>query len=319
MKFSREVKVGVLAVVTMAMFYFGFNFLKGTDFFSKTVNYYAIFDNVGALVPSSPVKINGVVVGRVSQTEILQDQGNKVAVTLEIKRNVNIPRGSRAILTSELLGGALIQMEMSKNTVMFGDGDTITAVLEKGIKELAQERIVPVLQTADSLMKGLNKVVGKFEGTAAYLNQLLLSSDRTVVGVNSLVNENTKSLAGILANMNTLTLSLVETEKALKPILLKTNTLADSLASIRIGETLNRTNAAVASLQAIISNLQKGQGTAGKLLKDDALYNNLNYSIISLNRLLTNFREHPKRYINLSVFGKKETGPANSVIQQDSL
>lgn len=308
-----------MAIVAMAMFYFGFNFLKGTDFFSKTSDYYAIFDNVGALVPSSPVKINGVVVGRVKETEILQDRGNKVAVTLEIKRSVAIPRGSRAILTSELLGGALIQLEMSKSTAMFANGDTITAMVEKGIKEVAQEKIVPVLQTADSLMKGLNKVVGKFEGTATYLNQLLQSSDRTVLGVNTLVNANTKSLAGVLANMNALTASLVETEKALKPILAKTNTLADSLASVHLGETLNRTNAAVASLQNILTNLQKGQGTAGKLLKSDALYNNLNYTIVSLNNLLTNFREQPKRYVNLSIFGKKETGPAKSVIQQDSL
>jgi phospholipid/cholesterol/gamma-HCH transport system substrate-binding protein len=101
----------------------------------------------------------------------------------------------------------------------------------------------------------------------------------------------------------------VETEKQLKPLLTKFNTIADSLQAVKIGETLNSANKAVSSLQRIVSKLEKGQGTAGKLLMNDSLYVGLNKALLDLDKLLIDVRLQPKRYVNVSIFGKKDSGP----------
>jgi phospholipid/cholesterol/gamma-HCH transport system substrate-binding protein len=116
----------------------------------------------------------------------------------------------------------------------------------------------------------------------------------------------------LTTNLNKLSTSLVETEKELKPLLTKTGTLADSLSALRLGETMQNANRTIKELHTLLASVEAGKGTAGKLVKDETLYNNIDRTIVSMNKLLTNLREHPKRYINISVFGKKDKGPAES-------
>jgi phospholipid/cholesterol/gamma-HCH transport system substrate-binding protein len=143
---------------------------------------------------------------------------------------------------------------------------------------------------------------------------MLATAERTAGGVNMLVSDNQASIALILKNLNTLSAALIETEKGFKPILGNLKTTTDSLKALQLGKTLNEANEAIASLQKTLLNLENGKGTAGKLLKDETLYNNLNRTMVSVNQLMTNFREYPKRYVSLSVFGKKDKGPAVSVL-----
>jgi phospholipid/cholesterol/gamma-HCH transport system substrate-binding protein len=312
MKISKEAKVGIMAIVTITMLYFGFNFLKGSDFFSTTHQYYVVYDNVGSLQPSNPIKLNGVPVGIVKATELLQQRGNAVLVTLDINRNIILTKGTKAMLTSELLGGSALMLQIPSGAPLLAEGDTLIAETEKGIQSLLQEKALPVVKNADSLIVSLNKIINQFDKTGYALNKLLTTTDQTAMGINGMVEQNRQAIAATLANINALSSALIETEKGIKPILGNLLTTTDSLKALRLGETLAQANAAVATLQKSLTALDQGQGTAGKLLKDQALYDNLNRTIVSVNKLMTNFRQYPKRYVNVSVFGKKDKGPADS-------
>lgn len=312
MNISKETKVGILAVATIAILYFGFNFLKGADMFSRNYQYFAIFDNVGGLQSSNAIKLNGVQVGQVQKTELLQNFGNKVLVTLDINKNLILTEGTRAILTSELLGGNAIALQIATGGKLLQEGDTLVAETEKGIQALLQEKALPVVRDADSLILNLNKIIKQFDKTGFVLNKLLTTTDQTALGINATIAQNREAIAATLSNVKALSASLIETEKSFKPIIANLTTTTDSLKALQLGKTLAEANAAVATLQKTLSALEKGEGTAGKLLKDQAMYDNINRTLVSVNKLMTNFRQNPKRYVNVSVFGRKDKGPADS-------
>jgi len=313
MKISKEAKVGAMAIVAIVMLYFGFHILKGSDVFSRTYTYYVVYDNIDGLTASNPVLLNGLNVGRVQGIKLLQDRQNKLLVSLDIQKGVMIPDGSIATLADGgLLGGKVIHLVLGKSSGALTDGDTLSGMKEAGISALLQEKALPLVTHADSLVRNLDLVAAGFRETGQILNQVLKNYDEAGNDVQGLLTENRRNLLAITTNLNKLSTSLVETEKELKPLLAKTGTLADSLNALRLGETVQSANRTIAELRQILASVQSGKGTAGKLIKDETLYNNLNSTMVSLNKLMTNLREHPKRYVHLSVFGKKETGPAES-------
>jgi phospholipid/cholesterol/gamma-HCH transport system substrate-binding protein len=313
---SNELKVGFLALLAFLILYFGFNFLKGNDVFSSSKIYYVTYDNVDGLTASNQVLLNGIEVGKVKKVELLPENGNKIKVTLRINKDLILPDKSIVVLSDgALLGGKVMRLEL------FGKGSlptesVLTGTTEKGLSALLKERALPVLSNADSLLVSFRTISKKFENTGTHLNELIKNSNSAVTNINGsvteLVADNKANVKQITANMKSLTQSLTETEKQLKPLLTKFNTVADSLQAVRIGQTLQEAGKAINSLQKIVTKLEQGQGTAGKLLVNDSLYNGLNKSLLDLDKLLIDFRTQPKRYLNFSVFGKKES---NSVTQ----
>lgn len=313
MKISKEAKVGVMAIVAIVMLYMGFHILKGSDVFSRTYTYYVVYDNIDGLTASNPVLLNGLNVGRVQGIKLMQERQNKLLVTLEIQKGITLPDGTIATLADGgLLGGKVIHLAIGKSGTLLADHDTLSGIKEAGISALLQEKALPLVTRADSLVKNLDVVASGFKETGLILNQVLKNYDQAGTDVQGLLRDNRKNLLAITTNLNKLSASLVETEKGLAPLLAKTGTLADSLNALRLGETVQGANKTIAELRQILANVQSGKGTAGKMINDPTLYNNLNSTMISLNKLMTNLREHPKRYVHLSVFGKKEEGPAES-------
>lgn len=315
MKITNEAKVGVMAICTIVLFYFGFHILKGSDVFSRTYKYYVVYEKIDGLTASNPVLLNGLNVGRVQAIKLLQERNNKLLVTLDIQKGIAIPKGSIAVLADGgLLGGKIINLSMGTSSELTQPEDTLISQKEAGISSVLQEKALPLVTHADSLVRNLDIVASGFRETGLILNQLLKNYDQTGSSINGLVNDNRKNLLSMTGNLNKLSASLIETEKELKPLLAKTGQIADSLNAIRLGETVANANKTILELRQVISSVESGNGTAGKLIKDETLYNNLNSTIVSLNKLMTNFREHPKRYVHLSVFGKKDKGPAESVL-----
>lgn len=307
MKMSQEVKVGLLAIVSLLMLYFGFNFLKGSDFFSKTNQYQVIYDNIDGLTASNPVSINGLTVGQVKRIEILQDQRNKLLVTLELKKDIRVTQGSRAVLADDgLLGGKLIRLGINPGAPILADGGQLVAAKESGLSALIREKTLPVLNNVDSLTYQLNRVVGQFDQTGVVLNRTLASANAGVRTLDLTVSENRAALRTTLDNVNRLSASLLETERQLKPILAKADTFADSLQGLQLRQTLGSVNKTVDNLQKLLGGIQEGRGSLGKLTSDEQLYTNVNATTASLERLLTDLRENPKRYVHFSLFGKKD-------------
>lgn len=307
MKISKEVKVGLLAIVTLLMLFFGFNFLKGSDFFSSNHKYTVIYDNIDGLTASNPVQINGLTVGQIRSIRILQDQGNKLLVTVEIRSGIRVTRGSRAVLADDgLLGGKLIRLGINPGAPLLENGGQLVSAKESGLSALIKEKTLPVLNNVDSLTYQLNRVVGQFDQTGVVLNQTLRSANAGVRTLDLAVNENRAGLQTALDNVNRLSNSLIETEKQLKPILAKADTFADSLQGLQLKQTLGSVNKTVDNLQKILGAINEGQGSLGKLTSNDSLYRNVNATTASLEKLLTDFRENPKRYVHFSLFGKKD-------------
>lgn len=297
----------------MVLLYLGFHILKGSDVFSRTYKYYVVYDNIDGLTASNPVLLNGLNVGRVQEIKLLQNQQNRLLVSLDIQKGIILPKGTVALLADGgLLGGKVIHLSMGASSVNLQDNDTLLGKKESGISAVLQEKALPLVTHADSLILNLAAVADGFKETGKILNQMLKNYDQTGNEVQGLVMENRKNLLVMTSNLNKLSESLIETEKELKPILSKTGAFADSLDALRLGATVQSANQTIAELRHLLADVQSGKGTAGKLIKDETLYNNMNSTIVSLNKLLTNFREQPKRYVHLSVFGKKDKGPSES-------
>ena len=297
----------------MVLLYLGFHILKGSDVFSRTYKYYVVYDNIDGLTASNPVLLNGLNVGRVQEIKLLQNQQNRLLVSLDIQKGIVLPKGTVALLADGgLLGGKVIHLSMGTSSVNLQDNDTLLGKKESGISAVLQEKALPLVTHADSLILNLAAVADGFKETGKILNQMLKNYDQTGNEVQGLVMENRKNLLVMTSNLNKLSESLVATEKELKPILAKTGAFADSLDALRLGATVQSANQTIAELRHLLADVQSGKGTAGKLIKDETLYNNMNSTIVSLNKLLTNFREQPKRYVHLSVFGKKDKGPSES-------
>ncbi len=311
---SNELKVGFLALITFLILYFGFNFLKGNDLFTSAKYYYVSYDHVDGLLPSNSVMLNGVEVGKVRSVEMQAGSNNRILVTLRVNSKLLLPKQSKAVLADgALLGGKIIRLDLA-GTGSLPDGAHLPGLVEQGLTTLLKERAIPVLSNADSLLISFRVISKKFENTGTQLNALLKNSNTTVGNLNGaiggLMEDNRQNLSVISGNLKTLSSNLIETERQLKPMLGKFNTLADSLNALQVGKTLQGLNASVQSLRVILKNLEKGEGSAGKLLKSDSLYLSLNQTIRDLDRLLIDFRIQPKRYVNISVFGKKTPPPS---------
>jgi phospholipid/cholesterol/gamma-HCH transport system substrate-binding protein len=312
---SNELKVGFLALLAFLILYFGFNFLKGNDVFSTARVYYVEYDNVDGLMVSNQVMVNGIEVGKVKKVEILPEKANKILVTLRLSQDIVIPDKTVAVLSDgALLGGKIIRLRLEGKGNLAEDS-FLKGETEVGVTALLKERAIPVIANADSLLVSFRQISNKFDHTGTYLNTLLKTSNETVSNINGSVNgivaDNKANIAQISSNMKTLSTDLIETEKQLRPLLTKFNTVADSLNALKIGKTLKEVDATVISLKKIVQGLERGEGTAGKLIKNDSLYLGLNKTIINLDKLLLDFRLQPKRYIGISVFGKKNTPPSN--------
>jgi phospholipid/cholesterol/gamma-HCH transport system substrate-binding protein len=312
---SNELKVGFLALIAFLILYFGFNYLKGNDVFSSARVYYVEYENVDGLMVSNQVMVNGIEVGKVKKVELQPAKSNKILVTLRFSQDIVIPDQTVAVLSDgALLGGKIIRLRLEGKGNLpeesFLKGET-----EVGVTSLLKERAIPVIANADSLLVSFRQISTKFDNTGTYLNTLLKTSNETVSSINGSVNgivaDNRANVAQISANMKILSADLMETEKQLRPLLTKFNTVADSLQALRIGKTLREVDLAVVSLRKIVQGLEQGEGTAGKLIKNDSLYLGLNKTLVDLDKLLLDFRLQPKRYIGISVFGKKNTPPSN--------
>jgi phospholipid/cholesterol/gamma-HCH transport system substrate-binding protein len=309
MAIKKEIKVGLLGVITLTILYLGFNFLKGLDLFSSEIEYTVYYNDVQGLQASNPVTYNGVNVGRVMNIETDMEKNN-VKVTLTINKRISVTDKSIALLGDDgLIGGKLVKLKINPGKTL-ADGGILIGAAEVGLLQSTTEKLEPTLKNVDSLVTTLTQVVSQFDQTGTALKVLVASATQTTNGVNGVVAANSKNLGEITANAAVLTANLNALSKnldsQLKPILQKTNTFADSLQAVRLGNTVHKLNATVTDLQGILNGINSGKGTLGKLTGDDSLYVNLDRTAASLNLLLSDMKAHPKRYVHFSLFGKKD-------------
>lgn len=308
MNISKEFKVGLLAIVSTTILYFGFNFLKGIDLFKNTNMYYALYENIDGLTISNPVIINGLSVGRVSSIEILQQKGNLVSVEVSIESKIALKSGTIArLVNTDFLGSKAIELILndSGNTV-YNDGDTLKSDVDAGITEFLKQSAGPVADNIGTTITRINAILESFQGNSEKINSTLANIEKMTENMskNLPVMENKYYI--LMDNLNKNSQELNEVLIGLKPVLANAAQFTDSLKTLELSQTLDKTQLMLDNLNANLVNLKEGNGTMGKLIHDDSLYVYLSHTARDLDRLLIDFEANPGRYVQFSMFGKKD-------------
>ena len=305
LKLSREIKTGVIVVGGILLFILGFSYLKSTPLFDNSKTFYAIYSHVDGLQPGTQVSINGYNVGIVNDIKFKDESGN-LLVTFSVNNEFNFSKNSKAELyDTGIIGGKGIQIRpVFDGAPDAQSGDTLTSATRPGLTELVQQKLTPLQQkiegaftNADSILISVNEVLdpktkNELRESIAGLNELMKSLGGSADILNNLLQKNQGKLDSSLNNFNELSSNFVK--------------LSDSLNNAGLGRTLASLESTVSNLDKILGQIEQGDGTLGKLMKDEELYTNLTNASKELDLLLQDFRLNPKRYVNVSVFGKKQ-------------
>jgi phospholipid/cholesterol/gamma-HCH transport system substrate-binding protein len=319
-KLSKEFKIGIVVVCAIAAFVWGLNFLKGSNLFSHKYYLYAVYPKVDNLIPANPLLLNGFKIGQVKQISLVQNgKDTKVLVKFILTEDVKIPKGSIArSISSDLLGSKAVEVIFSDNKQFVENGDTLVAETEQGLKESFSKQLAPIqakaenlLGSIDSVMTVVNMVLNaktreNIDKSFESVRKAILSLEHTAYKLDDLVGSEKAKMSSILSNLNNITSTLSKNEQKISNILANTSSLSDSLAKANLKEAVNNADKSLKELNVLLAGINHGQGTLGKLAKNDSLYNNLNKSAEDLDKLLADLRLNPGRYVHISVFGKKE-------------
>ena len=319
MKINNETKIGIMAVVGIVLLVLGFNFLKGNNLFKKNKYIYAKYQDVQGLAKSNPVIINGLQIGRIENLDGGKDM-KQIVVTVSLIKDVNIPDNSLAVINPNLLGSPTLEIQLGSSTTYLKNGDTVLTTLSGGAFDEALKVINPVLYEVRNAVKSLDSVLhvvtGVFDpatknnikGIVANLNTTTASFALSAASLQQMLNMQNGALASSLNNVSAFTANLNANNEKLNNILESAKIAAGKFADIDLKTTLDTLNIAVDNFKKGSEKINSKDGSLGLLLNDTKLYDNLQSTANKLNILLDDIRVHPKRYLNISVFGKKDKG-----------
>jgi len=312
-KISNEVKVGVTVFLTILVFIWLYNFLKGKDLFSNTAYYYTVYDDIGGLAESSPVEINGYKVGVVQSIDFIDAESGRLIVSFSVDRGFKLPVNTVAeIVPVSLLGGMKVQFVFGNGPGFYSEDDTIYGRLAVSIIDKMEKEILPIKEKAtnlinvlDSVLSSVNEVLNAdfkkdFSGTLSNLNSTTESLDK-------IIGSKEKELKTTLENINKFTLMLSENSENMSRTFNNLEAITDTLASADIYSSISNLKVSLEKAAIMIENMNNGKGTAGQFLTNDTLYSNMTNSLESLNVLLQDMKANPKKYVHFSIFGKKST------------
>ncbi|WP_165748579.1 MlaD family protein [Cellulophaga sp. Z1A5H] len=305
MKISREIKTGIIVVGGILLFLMGFSYLKSSSLFDNDKMFYAVYNNVGGLQTGTPVSINGYNVGKVNGIRFKDDSG-QLLVTFSVSNEFEFSNQSRAELyDTGIIGGKGIQIiPMFDGAAMAKSGDTLLSSIKPGLTDLVQKNLAPLqhkiegaVSNADSLLINFNQILdaktkNDLRESISGLNALVKSFQGSATALNGILVDNKGSLDTSVQNLETMTGNF--------------KLLSDSISKAGLATTLKSLESTMTSLDLMLAKVEKGDGTLGKLMTDEELYTNLANSSKELDLLLQDFRLNPKRYVNVSVFGKKQ-------------
>jgi phospholipid/cholesterol/gamma-HCH transport system substrate-binding protein len=320
LKINREAKIGLFAALSLAALYFGYNFLRGKKIFSPLGTYYVVYNKIDGIVKSTPIYFKGLKVGQVERLDLFRtDSANQILVTLSIDKKIQLSQTSEArIVSMDLLGGKAISLLVPSLVDPINPGDTLVGSMESTLSASISEMITPVKNKTENVLVSLNNVLSELERVldkGGSQNLIAGVSDLAAVmknleGLTATLNRLMKSQEGNLGqtgeNMAAISTNLRKSNQEISATIKNMQQVSDSLAGAPLKSTIEQLNKTSLELAAITKKINDGEGTAGKMVNDAELYNNLNKTTLELNALLKDLRENPKRYVNVSVFGGKD-------------
>lgn len=296
--FTKEVKIAIVAIIGLIVLFYGLNFLKGLSFLSAENIYYIKFKDVSGLAQSSPIYANGYRVGVVKEVLFDYDNPQDVKVAVDIEEKLQIPNGTSAEIVSDMLGNVQVNLLI---------GDDRSHVLQPG-STLPGEVSEGALGQVKKMIPTIEKMLPKLDSIMASLNTLMADpaiahSLHNVEHVTANLTTSTRELNTLMAQLNREVPSM--TQRANK-LFDNANVVAENLNKVDVEQTMRKVNTTLENVEQFTSQLNSNNGSLGLLMRDQSLYNNLNNTMLSADSLLTNLREHPKRYVHFSIFGKKD-------------
>jgi phospholipid/cholesterol/gamma-HCH transport system substrate-binding protein len=305
LKLTREIKTAVLVIASLLLFIWGYSFLKGSNLFNNHKKLYVEYDNVEGLAPAAPVTISGKIIGKVNT--ITLNPNGKLLVEMQInEEEFPISKSSIAqIYEPGFIGGKQIAIVPNfADKTLAVTGDKLQADIKQGLTATLGNKLAPTQQKidglvtdADKLMVNLNSVLDEqtkagIKSSITQLSKTLAEMNKAAAQVNNLMAANSQKISNTLSNAEKASGSMAK--------------ITSDLEKAKLSETVNNLETTLGNVNKMLADMQSGKGTMGKLMKDDALYNNLSKTSKELELLLQDVRLHPTRYVNVSVFGKKE-------------
>ncbi len=311
MKLKSEVRIGIIVLVTIALVIWGINFLKGKNVLRRSDVYYTVYHNVSGLEKSASIYINGYKIGLINDIHFEKGNLKEIIVSFSVHHDFEIPKGSVAELYStSVVGSKAIRILPSSSGDYYSFGDTLPSRNEPDLLTSLKEDLSPLqnkaeraITSADSLIRALNDILD---------NQRRSDLKNAIGNLSSVSASLRKQLAPggdldmTLAELKKFSTMLADNREKLDVVFENLESVSDSLGQANIRQTLEGINKTFNQTSLLLGKINQGEGSLGMLATSDSLYNNLKASTQSLNLLLEDLREHPKRYVHFSVFGRKD-------------
>ncbi len=322
MKISNETKVGALTAIAITLLILGFNFLKGKTLFKTGNIIYAKYTDTKGIMVSNPVFINGYQVGSVYDIENSDRNLSSIIVAIKLKDSYNIPANSVASIKDNPLGTESINIKLGDAKTYLTSGDTVLTASSAGLLGDVMNKLGPVgdqikttVHSLDSVLKNINAIFdpatkNNLQEVIANINKTTASLVVSSVSIQSMLHEQTGSIAASMDNVNSFTKNLAANNDRVTKMLGNVEQTTENLSRADINGTVAKLKTAIETLNSILAKAGSTEGSLGKLMNDKTLYDNLTNTVRSANILMDDLRVNPKRYVNISVFGRKDkNGP----------
>ena len=298
MKLTNEIKIALVAIIGILVLFFGLNFLKGMSLFSTDATYYVAFKDISGLSSSNPIYADGYKVGVVKSIQYNYAKKGDVLVQIDINPDLRIPKGSSAEIESDLMGNVKMNLLLANNPrERVNSGDTIIGSKNSGMLG----NVAKLLPTVQQMLPKLDSILSSVNTLLA--DPALAHSLHNIEGITANLNTTSQQLNTLVAGVNRQVPGLLRRADG---VMVNANTFTGNLAQVDIAGTMAQVNQTIAQLNAFSQQLNSKEGSLGLLMHDPALYNNLNKAMVSVDSLLINVRQHPKRYVHFSLFGRKD-------------
>ncbi|HEY0678550.1 MAG TPA: MlaD family protein [Chitinophagaceae bacterium] len=313
MKITNETKIGALAAVSIAVLILGFNYLKGKKIFDKNKRLYSVFTKVDGLAVSNPVLVNGMQIGKVAEVHETDMNLTGVVVAIDLLKDYNIPDNSLVFVNKELLGTPSLVIRKGNSNTFLQHGDTVKTTYKPDVFENVQASINPAINNLNSAIQSLEVLIANVNtmfdpNTKNNFQSIISNMAASTASLRTMLNAQTGIMAQTLGNVNTFTSNLNKNNESLNRTVSNLETATSKLAAADIEKVIQSLQATANNLNEVTTKINSNNGSLGMLLNDKKLYSNLENSARSLNILLDDLRVNPKRYVNISLIGRKNKG-----------